>query len=205
MPPIRVFIVADDPLVRAGLAQLLDENPGFSVIGQSDAGGNLDATLDTFQPEVVLWDTGWEARYEPLMDSAIWDYPLVVLLPEGSNVLRVWSAGARGLLQREAEISKIEAALGAVVDRLAVLEPTMANTLAPKLEGISFEGGSLTPRELDVLGLMADGLTNRAIAHQLGLSEFTVKSHVNAILRKLGAQSRTDAAMRAARLGLISL
>ena len=205
MPPIRVFIVADDPLVRTGLAQLLDENPGFSVIGQSDAGENLDATLDTFQPEVVLWDTGWEARYEPLMDSAIWDYPLVVLLPEGSNVLRVWSAGARGLLQREAEISKIEAALGAVVDRLAVLEPTMANTLAPKLEGISFEGGSLTPRELDVLGLMADGLTNRAIAHQLGLSEFTVKSHVNAILRKLGAQSRTDAAMRAARLGLISL
>ena len=89
---------------------------------------------------------------------------------------------------------------------LTVLEPALADTISPhRTRTVTPPTGHLTPRELQVLQLLAEGLANKAIAHQLDISEHTVKFHVNSILSKLNAQSRTEAVMQATRLGLIPL
>jgi DNA-binding NarL/FixJ family response regulator len=136
---------------------------------------------------------------------------LVLLPPDdaaASATSQAWRAGARGLLDRDAAPPAIAAAARSLALGLAVLELDLAAELllpsgpepaAPALVE------PLTAREDQVLQLLAEGLTNRAIAQRLGISEHTVKFHVNAILGKLAAQSRADAVMRATRLGLILL
>jgi DNA-binding NarL/FixJ family response regulator len=134
------------------------------------------------------------------------ELPVVALLADESLAAEAWLAGVRGLLTREADAEALVAALQAVVQGLAAIDPTLAAALLPTRERESEAlVEPLTPREEEVLQLLADGLANRAIALQLGISEHTVKFHVNAILGKLGAQSRTEAVVRATRLGLIIL
>jgi DNA-binding NarL/FixJ family response regulator len=110
------------------------------------------------------------------------------------------------LLSRDITGEGLEAALVTVMEGLAAIDPAMTAPILPPGSIVSPNlAEPLTAREMDVLRLMADGLPNKAIAVKLEISEFTVKFHVNAILGKLGAQSRTEAAMTAARLGLIPL
>jgi DNA-binding NarL/FixJ family response regulator len=211
---IRVLIVANDPLARAGLAALLAVQPGCSVVGQVGEDADLASALEVHRPEAVLWDMGWErpsgaglaTDLERLAELADGGPPVVALLPDESRAAEVYMAGARGLLLRDASAERLVAALGAVVEWLIVFDPSVALSLlgtrdqapAPLLE-------ELTPRELEVLRLLAEGLANKTIAHHLGISEHTVKFHVNAVMSKLGAQSRTEAVVRATRLGLILL
>jgi two-component system nitrate/nitrite response regulator NarL len=135
------------------------------------------------------------------------DVPVVALLPDESNAANAWAAGARGLLLRDAPAENLAAAVVAAAQGLAVIEPAFAAALLPaardRLPTQPFE--DLTPRELQVLQRMAEGQSNKAIARALGISEHTVKFHVNAILGKLSAESRTEAVVRATRLGLILL
>jgi DNA-binding NarL/FixJ family response regulator len=132
--------------------------------------------------------------------------PLVLLLPEEGILAEAWAAGAQGLLPREVGPEKLLAALSAAVQGLVTLDRSLAGALfpqghpapAPLIE-------PLTPREREVLQHLAEGLSNKAIAHRLAISEHTIKFHVNAIMSKLGAQSRTEAVVRATQLGLIML
>ncbi len=163
--------------------------------------------MGVYRPDVILWDLGWnpEENLERIVELGVEDIPMLTLLQDESFTQDALTAGARGLLPRQADRAKLTMAVRATASGLAVIDPGLSAELFPTGEGAppySFE--PLTPREQEVLGLIAEGLTNKAIAHQLDISEFTVKYHVNAVLRKLGAQSRTEAAMRAARLGLIS-
>ena len=213
---VRVMVVADDPLARAGLGVLLAELPGLIVVGQAAAGDDLHAAADVFRPDVVLWDLGWDAGDDALR---LFDFaadspmcPVVVVLPEGAPPRGAWTAGARGILRRDASLEQITAALVAAARGLVVLEPRVTERLIPEsgpMEGEPGGEGSLveplTPRESEVLGLLAEGLPNKTIAQRLGISEHTVKFHVNAILGKLGVESRTEAVVRATRLGLIIL
>jgi DNA-binding NarL/FixJ family response regulator len=129
----------------------------------------------------------------------------VALLPDGTHAANVWTNGARGLLLRDVSVGPLLATLLAVTHGLLVLDPALATGVLPTRDRTSESLiEELTPREVEVLQLLADGLTNKAIAHQLGISEHT-KFHVNAILGKLGGQSRTEAVVRATRLGLILL
>jgi DNA-binding NarL/FixJ family response regulator len=125
-----------------------------------------------------------------------------VLLPEDVANERVWTSGVQGILRREIDPATLAAAAQAVTHGLTVLDSTPDLTpfrdTDPAEERLIEE---LTGRELEVLSLLAEGLTNRAIAQQLEISEHTVKFHVNAILSKLNAQSRTEAAVRATRMG----
>jgi len=219
MEPVRILIVGDDPLARAGLAALLSDQPGCIVVGQIAREADLSVALTTYRPDAVVWDLGWDSSQEPailreadlerlagLGEAAV---PVLALLRDESHAADAWTAGVRGLLVREADAEAIVAALQAVLRGLAVLHPAMAGPLlangmqphAPDQPLIE----ELTPRELMVLELLAEGLPNKSIAARLGISEHTVKFHVNGILGKLGAQSRTDAVMRATRLGLILL
>jgi DNA-binding NarL/FixJ family response regulator len=117
---------------------------------------------------------------------------------------RALRAGARGVLSRGAPADALAAALQAAVLGLLVLDPVLAAAFVrpPEPPGAS---EPLTPREQEVLALLAQGLANKAIAVRLGISEHTAKFHVNAILGKLGVDSRAEAIVRAARLGLVVL
>jgi two-component system nitrate/nitrite response regulator NarL len=205
---VRLLVVAEDPLVRAGLRTLIESHTWMDIVGQVAPGAGLEQDIASYSPEVVLWDLGWDGERGLEMLSEIeWErLPLVVLLSDESLAPAAWQAGARGLLPREADGESIAAAMAAVLQGLAVIVPEMLSPLMPReAESPGSLTEPLTAREMDVLRLMAEGLPNKAIALQLDISEFTVKFHVNAILGKLGAQSRTEAAMTAARLGLIPL
>lgn len=209
---LRLFIIAHDPLVRAGLAALLTDQSGCTVVGQAAADEETAVLLDSYRPDVIIWDLGWttESDLTYLTDLSEGIFPLLVLLAEDDEVPELWAAGVRSLLWREANLEQIVAACFAVSRGLAVLDPILLNTLLSDQRLASIPAAdslteALTPRETEVLELLAEGLTNKAIAQQLAVSEHTIKFHVTAIMSKLGAQSRTEAVVRATRLGLFIL
>lgn len=208
MDALRVLIVANDPLVRERLAALLSDQPGFDLVGQIAADRSLTAPFALYHTDVVLWDFGLtpELSIKLLNELPNISPPIVALLPDESHAAEAWTENIRGLLLREAETENLRAALRAAAQELVTLDPALAAVLAPhRHHERSARIEALTPRELEVLQLLAEGLANKAIAQRLRVSEHTVKFHVNAILSKLNAQSRTDAVVRATRSGLIIL
>ncbi len=136
------------------------------------------------------------------------DPPLVVVLADGEAATRrALRAGARAVLPRDASTAEVQAVLPAVAQGLAVLPPAAALALAgpPETAPDGPSPGPLTPREREVLSLLAAGASNKVIARRLGLSFHTAKAHVAAVLHKLGASSRADAVVRGARAGLVLL
>jgi DNA-binding NarL/FixJ family response regulator len=207
---VRLLIVADNPLARTGLAALLADQAGCTVVGQLAASADLPAALGAYRPEILVWDLGWEpaSTLERLREVAeIEAGPrVVVLLPGEDQAADVWRAGAAGLLLQNTDADTLAAALLAVARGMVVLDPALARAMLETREPLPEPPTeALTPRELEVLQLIAHGLPNKTIAQRLAISDHTVKFHVNAILSKLNAQSRTDAVVRAARLGLIVL
>ena len=157
--------------------------------------------------DAVIWDLGWDIPQTlPVWDD--WPLPVVALLADIEVVDRVWASGVHGLLTREIKAASLVAAAHAVGHGLTVIEPEFALALVPRIDDspllhTAVEG--LTERESEVLQLVAEGLTNKAIARQLHISDHTVKFHVNAVMTKLNAQSRTEAVVRATRMGLLRL
>jgi two-component system, NarL family, nitrate/nitrite response regulator NarL len=214
MSKFRVLVIGADPLARAGLATLLAGAPEVEIVGQTGDVGLEDA-LATYRPDVIVWDTGWQPAeaLERLEKLAEQDMPVLVLLGDEGNASEAWTAGGRGLLSRTASPEQIAAGIAALYSGLVVVAPDFApilRTSAPPRnaappDSVHTLSEPLTPRELEVLRLVADGLPNKTIAGRLGISEHTVKFHVNALLGKLGAASRTEAVVTATRLGLILL
>ena len=237
---LKVLIVADDPLARAGLAAVLTGGAGIAVTGQIEGKSAAPSAVEVFRPTVVVWDLGWNslqgpddspaAGLEQLSALADGGTPIVALVSVSRQAAGAWLAGARGLLLRASSEASLRAAVRAVSQGLMVLDPELSPDLLPAAgirperpaapgdfnplspESVPREPatqeltpGELTPRETQVLLLLAEGLPNKAIASQLNISEHTVKFHINSIMGKLGAQSRTDAVMRATRSGLILL
>ena len=205
-PAVRILIVADDPLSRTGLATLLTDQPDCAIIGQVRADSDLAIAFEVYAPDVIVWDLGWDpdTSLERMADLVEEAPPIVALLPDEVHTVDVWVVGARGLLLREITGEHAIAAVHAVTKGLLVIDPALADVLRPFGDLVPAPlAEELTPREMEVLQLLAQGLSNKAIAYQLAISEHTVKFHVNAILNKLGAQSRTEAAVRATRMGLI--
>ena len=206
---IRVLIVADDQLTRAGLAAVVAGQPECTVVGQL-AGAEFSSSVpDLYAPDAVVWDLGWDStsssRYFHRTQKT--GLPTVVLAPDRAQAAAAWYAGALGALPRDVEGPTLATALIAAAQGLAVSDPALLSSARPAAgEGHwPLAGTSLTPRELEVLALLAEGLPNKSIARHLDISEHTVKFHVNAVLAKLDVQSRTEAAVRAARIGLITL
>jgi DNA-binding NarL/FixJ family response regulator len=216
MPILNLLVIAADPLARAGLAALLAGQPGVAVAGQTGPGDGLAAALAAFVPDVVIWDLGWEptAQIEALSDFAEAAPPILALLQTPAAAGAARAAGARGILSRATSGAQLAAAAQAVAQDLFVFDAAWADEsvpgalplppLAPVTTGEPLVE-ALSARELEVLRGLAEGLSNKLIARQLAISEHTVKFHVNQILGKLGAQSRTEAVVRATRAGLILL
>jgi two-component system, NarL family, nitrate/nitrite response regulator NarL len=200
---VRVLIVGEDPLARSGLAVLLAAEPGLAVLGQSAPGAEAEVAAASLRAEAVLWDLGVSPRGTPNGFRAL---PGVVALVADEDVAaEALAAGARGVLPRDAGAPRIAAALRAAAHDLVVLDEELAAALLRPQPSPSDLVEPLTARELEVLQLLSEGLSNKEIGGRLGISESTAKFHVNSIVGKLGAHGRTDAAVRAARLGLILL
>jgi two-component system, NarL family, response regulator YdfI len=217
LPATRVLIVAAYPIARAGLTALLSVFPDLTIVGQSAGNDDLAALVDDTRPEVVLLDlaTGDDDALERL-ERLLAVRPGLGALVLGTEqaedaLLDALGAGARGYLLRESSGEELAAAVRAVTQSLIVLGAAPANALLsrllnrPRLAPGTGPGEALTPRELEVLQALAGGLTNRAIARKLSVSENTVKFHVSSILTKLDAASRAEAVALAARRGLLLL
>ena len=206
---LRVLIVGDSPLARAGLAALLNNQSGLQVVGQVAAEAELAAALAVYRADVIAWDMGWEAARSLDLLAEVRDVapPILALFNDSADVAAIYDAGARGLLLEDVGGEMLAAALFALSRGLLVLNPalTLPGLASVPPSNHAATADSLTPRELEVLGLVAEGLPNKVIAARLGISEHTVKFHVNAVMGKLGVQSRTEAVVRATRLGLIVL
>lgn len=200
---LRVLVVSADPLARGGLAALLSAAPALSVTEQAAVGREGQASLRRAPPEVAAFVLGAGDDFaEPLRDLAA-RLPVVAVLSSESQAAQALAAGARGAVFRDAPLDRLEAALHAAARGLVALDAGLAPSVVRAPAGAIDE--PLTPRELEVLALLAEGLANKAIAAHLGISEHTAKFHVNAILGKLGAESRAEAIVRAVRLGLVAL
>lgn len=215
MNELRVLVIADNLLARAGLAALLADQATVRVVGQVTGGESLADDIDVYRPDVLVWDFGWDSKnaldcFADLLDEAGSNtlLPTLILLPDDDHAVEtaalLRSARSGGLLLRDAQPDQLAAALAAVGQGLIVFDPLLA--ALPVSDTIPEAPVSpLTAREREVLQLLAEGLANKHIALRLGISDHTVKFHVNAIMGKLNAQSRTDAVVRATRLGLIML
>ncbi len=194
-------MLGKDSLSRSGLAALLGREPALVVVGQAPL-DELDAWLAAAPCDVLAIDAG--AGLEGLhgLESAP---PAVVLVEDEAHASEALLAGARGVLTRDAEGSRIAAALVAAAAGLLILEPRLSSVLLRPRATAQALGETLTPREAEVLQHLSLGLSNKAIAARLGISDHTAKFHVNAILAKLGAGSRSEAIVRAARAGLVAL
>jgi DNA-binding NarL/FixJ family response regulator len=211
---IRVLVVDDHAVVRRGLFDFLEGEPDVEVVGDA-AGGQqaleLLARLDSegLRPDVVLMDLqmepvdGIQATRE--IRTRFADVEVVVLTSFGeqARVYAALEAGASGFLLKDADADEVAVAVRAAHRGELQLDPAVARHLTTSLRAGSGDAGAeeLTSRELEVLGLLAAGETNKGIAAALGIGERTARTHVSHILAKLGMSSRTQAALWAAREG----
>lgn len=206
-----MLIVADNLLTRAGLTALLEER-GCLVLAAVD-GARLQRDVDQYDPDALVIDLGWESEtMRQVLIQLEPDLPVLALvaaeddasLPPLLPALRLFPQFA--LLRRDCQPDALLAALDALVSGLSALDPRLTSLLSAA-DQVSRDPSlnPLTARENEVLQLLARGLTNRAIALELGITQHTVKFHVNSIMSKLDAQSRTQAVVRATQLGMITL
>jgi DNA-binding NarL/FixJ family response regulator len=211
-PKIRVLAADDQRVVREGLAMLLGLLPDVEVVGTAADGEEVLALAAKLRPDVILMDLrmprmdGVEAtRTLRARDPAV---KVVVLTTyaDDRSVIDALRAGALGYLTKDAGAAEIQQALHRVADGQAALDPAVQRHLVEAIAtGPSVEPAAdgLTPREAEVLTLIAAGLSNAEIAERLVVSEATVKSHVNHILPKIGARDRAQAVGYAYRHGLV--
>ena len=207
MAEVRVLVVGSDPLARSGIAAMLADRPGIAVAGAAADAEDVVGVAESSRADVVVWDLGTDLplAIERLSAAVRALAPVVALLGDASAAGQAWAAGARGLLHRDTPPERLAAAVVAVAEGATVLDDDAADALLRRTSPGAGPVEPLTPRELGVLRLLAEGLPNKAVAAQLEVTENTVKFHVNAIFGKLGVQSRTEAVVRATRLGLIPL
>lgn len=210
----RVVIIAHSEVIRAGLESVVAQNPDLVVTGSSPDEGIIDGTGD-LQPDVVLLvlprQTEEALRTIASLSGQV-DSHLVVLT-DGFD--RSWAgaalrSGARALLASEATSAEILAAIEAVSVGLVVLPGAGTDAVVPESPARPHvppltDARKLTPREIEILGMIAEGLGNKEIAWKLEISDHTVKFHIGSIFTKLGAQSRTEAVTLGIRHGLILL
>ncbi|MEU9237091.1 response regulator transcription factor [Streptomyces subrutilus] len=207
---IRVLVVDDHQVVRRGLRTFLEVQEDIDVVGEASDGEEGIARAEELRPDVILMDIkmpgtdGIEAlrRLRALANPA--RVLIVTSFTEQRTVVPALRAGAAGYVYKDIDPDALSGAIRSVHAGHVLLQPEVAEVLLAQEEQGASAGrpGSLTDREREVLGLVADGRSNREIARALVLSEKTVKTHVSNILMKLDLSDRTQAALWAVRHGL---
>ncbi|MBW1640106.1 response regulator transcription factor [Microbacterium resistens] len=203
---VRVLLVDDHPIVRAGLRALV-ESRGFPVVGEAASGEEAVRLAADLRPDVVLCDLrlgeGMDGVAVTRAVRGLPGAPAVLILTtfdHDAQIIRAVEAGAAGYLLKEVPTDVIAAAIADAAAGATVLTPGGDQRL---VEALRAPRVSLTAREREVLVLVDEGASNREIASRLFISEGTVKTHVVHLLEKLGAESRSAAASEARRRGLI--
>ncbi|MER6026090.1 response regulator transcription factor [Streptomyces sp. NPDC001851] len=220
---VRVLVVDDQEIVRTALRLVVDRREGLSVVGEAADGEQAVARAEALRPDVVLMDvrmpgtTGVEATRRIVREwSGPGPVPRVLVLTTfdlDEYVHAALRAGAVGFLLKNSRPDQLAEAIRAAADGESVLAPTVTRRLIDTVTALppallapapapAPEAGTLTEREIQVLVLVARGLSNARIAADLGLSEATVKSRVNRVLTRLGLENRVQAALFAHRAGL---
>ncbi|HEY3144061.1 MAG TPA: response regulator transcription factor [Acidimicrobiales bacterium] len=212
---IRVLIADDHPVVREGLRSFLATRPGIEVVGEAGTADSAITAARALQPDVVLVDLAMPGDgIEAIRGMQALPTPprcLVLTSFAGDDkVLPALRAGAAGYLLKDVHPSDLEAAIRTVHQGGTLLAPAVASRViheatSPHRDDSAEAGrlAELTPREREVLALLGRGLSNRELAEALFVSEKTIKTHVSSILTKLRVTDRTQAALYAARNGLV--
>ena len=202
---IRVLLAAASAVRRAGLEALIRQTPALKLAGSLEHSRHLGQRVQDLAPDVILLDADRAHPLEPL------GVPVVAMIdnPDAGWTAQSLRGGARAILPRDAAMDKILPALEAAYAGLVLLDPQVTLDLAARVPPAAGPAGGmteqLTPREIEVLGMLAEGLGNREIASRLGISDHTVKFHISSILDKLNAASRTEAVTLGIRRGLVLL
>ncbi|MFC7814272.1 MULTISPECIES: response regulator transcription factor [unclassified Streptomyces] len=217
--PVRVLLVDDEPLVRAGLRAVLEAQPDIEVVGEAADGAAVIPLVRQLRPDVVAMDVRM-----PLLDGieatrallrTMTDPPKILVVTTFENdeyVYEALRAGADGFLLKRARPAEIVHAVRLIAEGESLLFPASVRQLAAeygddggnRAARAVLERAQLTEREGDVLRLMARGLSNAEIAARLVVGTETVKSHVSAVLGKLGARDRTQAVIAAYESGFVA-
>ena len=207
--PIRVLIVDDHAVVREGLRTFLDLQDGIEVVGEAGDGDQAVREAERLRPDVVLVDL-----VMPKLDGVQTMRALRERVPsaravvltsylDDERLLPAIRAGAAGYLLKNVQPQELATAVRTAAAGQALIDPAVAARLVEALDGGREDRADrLTPREREVLALLARGFANKRIAVELGIAEKTVKTHVSNVLAKLGVSDRTQAALYGSRLGL---
>jgi RNA polymerase sigma factor (sigma-70 family) len=214
---VRVLLVDDDDLMRAGLRAVLHSDDSITIVGEAGDGREAVQSARSLRPDVVLMDVrmreldGIAATAELLAAAPASRVMILTTFEDDSYILGALRAGASGFLLKRSSPEDLIAAIHTVAAGEALLSPSVTQRVIDRVarhpvigEGANSQLDELTPREREVLELIAQGLSNREIAAELTVEETTVKSHVRRVLMKLQARDRIQAVIFAYESGLVS-
>ncbi|MBF6591560.1 MAG: response regulator transcription factor [Ktedonobacterales bacterium] len=209
--PIRILVADDHPIVRDGLIAILSTQPDFALVGTAADGREVVRQVEALRPDVLLLDLampeidGVEALGHVRLRSPETRVIVFTAFDTDERILAAVRAGAQGYLLKGAPRDDIFRAVRVVHAGGSLLEPMVASRLLRQIgQGQpAADAVTLTPRELEVLRLIARGLQNKEVAAELGITERTVKFHTGSVYRKLGAGNRTEAVALATQRGIL--
>ena len=212
--PIRILVADDHPVVRDGLTAILSTQPDFQVVGEAGTGAEVVQQATSLKPDVILLDLEMpELDGVQALTQLRQSYPearaiVFTAFDTDERILGAVRAGAQGYLLKGVPREELFKAVRIVHSGGSLLQPVVASKLLRQVSHqnqVEAETEALTPREREVLTLLAQGFPNKEIAAHLVISQRTVKVHVSSIMGKLGATNRTEAVALAAQQGLVDL
>ena len=214
MEVIKIVIVDDHPVVREGIGAMLKREPDFKIVGEASNGAEAIEKARELSPDVMLMDLrmpevdGVEAITRIKAEKPDIKFIILTTYSDDEYIFRGIAAGARAYLLKDAPRDELFKAIRAVSRGESLIQPVVASRLLDKLAELSKKSpavDTLSDREVEVLNLMAKGVSNKNIADQLSITQSTVKTHITSIFQKLDVTTRTEAVTTALKRGIIQL